>query len=199
MTRNATARLFVAVELPVTVREQLNGWARAALSGLSSRTPIRVLDMELLHVTLCFLGSRPVAEVEPIAAQLSACGGCAGELSLGAPLWLPRRRPRALAVEVHDEDGALADLQRAVAGALSELGDQGLANHAGSTGDAHSRRRRFHPHVTVARMPGGAAPRERALSATPCVSFIPSELVLYRSWLSPDGASYEAIASHVIG
>jgi hypothetical protein len=44
-----------------------------------------------------------------------------------------------------------------------------------------------------------AAPRERALPATPQLSFVPRELVLYRSWLSPNGASYEALAAHPIG
>ncbi len=197
MTRHATARLFVAVDLPEEVRERLNGWARAALSGLNPRIPIRVLDTELLHLTLCFLGSRPVGEIDPIAAKLTACAGSAGELSLGAPLWLPTRRPRALAVEVRDEGGALADLQRAVVRAAADTSD-GEPGNDGSTDIPHNRRR-FHPHVTVARMKGDAAPRKRELPATPTLSFIPSEVVLYRSWLSSDGARYEAIASHAIG
>lgn len=195
MTRHATARLFVALDLPKHVREQLNGWARTALTTLGPHSAIRVLDVELLHLTLCFLGSRPVAEIDALTSQLGACGEFVGVLSLGAPLWLPRRRPRALAVEVHDEDGALGDLQRSVVNAFAQVSDWDRG-HDGSA-RSHGRHRRFHPHVTVARMPGGAAPKERALSATPSLSFVPSELVLYRSWLSPDGASYEAIASRV--
>ncbi len=65
-------------------------------------------------------------------------------------------------------------------------------------------RRRFRPHITLARVrgsAGGAAGRprlggrgrsigralERSLPATPRLSFTPGAIVLYRSWLAPDG------------
>jgi RNA 2',3'-cyclic 3'-phosphodiesterase len=194
MSRHATARLFVAVDLPDDVREQLASWARLALRAAGGRPgaghPLRVLDADLLHVTLCFLGNLPVEEIEPVGAQLAGVveGGC--ELSVGAPLWLPRRHPRVLAVELHDDNGELARLQRRLLSALHEICDFGEDEHAAS-----ARQRRFHPHVTVARMRAGAAPRERKLEPTPALTFSPSELVLYRSWLSPSGASYEALAS----
>jgi RNA 2',3'-cyclic 3'-phosphodiesterase len=152
---------------------------------------MRVLDPELLHVTLCFLGDRPVGEMETLGERLVGCGGMVGELAVGAPLWLPPRHPRALAVELHDEDHKLADLQAEVAQALEEGVPDG--------NEQKGPKRRFRPHVTVARMGRGAAPRERALPATPAMSFVPTELVLYRSWLSPEGASYEAVATHAIG
>lgn len=194
--RGTTARLFVAVELPEYVRDRLTGWARSSLGYLGSHAHVRVLDTELLHVTVCFLGSRPTTEIDSIAAELAACDGSVSELSLGAPLWLPTRRPRALAVEIHDEDGALAALRRVVVETIRGVSDWDPGEN-GSTGHPRARRR-FHPHVTVARMPSGAAPRKRELPATPSLCFTPSELVLYRSWLSSEGARYEAIASHTI-
>jgi RNA 2',3'-cyclic 3'-phosphodiesterase len=198
--RSPTARLFVAVDPPGDVRERLAAWARAALreaSGRSGDGQPRVLDAELLHVTLCFLGNRPTEQIEEIGAQLAACGEPAGELSVGAPLWLPPRRPRTLAVELHDEQGRLARLQRAVATAVAELGDSPRAAEERSKPPA--KHRHFRPHITVARMRSGTAPRERTLPPTPALSFVPSELILYRSWLSPEGATYEALASHPIG
>jgi len=194
MSRHATARLFAAVDLPEEVRGQLASWARLALRAAGGRPgaghPLRVLDADLLHVTLCFLGNRPVEEIEPIGAQLAGVveGGC--ELSLGAPLWLPRRHPRVLAVELHDDNGELARLQQRLLSALHDICDFEDDERAASAPP-----RRFHPHVTVARMRAGAAPRERKLEPTPALRFSPSELVLYRSWLSPSGASYEALAS----
>jgi 2'-5' RNA ligase len=164
--------------------------------SLRPGSPPRVLDAELLHVTLCFLGNRPAEEIDAIAAQLSACGGLAGELSLGAPLWLPPRRPRALAVELHDEHGRLASLQKAIVAALGEL-ESSLFSEGRP--NAPAKYRHFRPHVTVARMRSGAVPRKRPLPPTPALSFLPAELVLYRSWLSPDGASYEPLASYAIG
>jgi 2'-5' RNA ligase len=62
-------------------------------------------------------------------------------------------------------------------------------------------RRGFKAHITVARMRGRAAPRrasqapEPDLPATPPLSFTPASIVLYRSWLSPAGASYQALAT----
>jgi 2'-5' RNA ligase len=191
MTRHATARLFVAVDPPDDVREGLAAWARSALRSASGRPggghPLRVLDPEVLHVTLCFLGSQPVEEIRTIGARLGAVAGEVGELTVGAPLWLPPRRPRALAVELREESGRLDELHRRLIPAMSEVCD-----HVARTG---RRRHRFRPHVTVARMPGGAAPRERTLAPTPPLSFRPRQLVLYRSWLLPGGASYEAMAT----
>ena len=71
----------------------VGGWGR----------PLRLLDPEALHLTLCFLGSRPVEEIAAIGSTLSACAAHVGELSVGAPLWLPRTRPRSLAVAIHDD------------------------------------------------------------------------------------------------
>jgi 2'-5' RNA ligase len=193
----------VAVDPPEDVRKQLAEWARSASRAGDDRVranaSLRVLDPELLHVTLCFLGNRPVGELDLLAEQLAACDGQAGELSLGAPLWLPERNPRALTVELHDEGGKLARLQTEVVATLEEVsGWQPSAGASGGQGEAGGRRR-FHPHITVARMRQGAASHERVLPPTPSLSFVPRELVLYRSWLSPDGASYEAVASHPIG
>jgi len=163
-----------------------------------SGAPPRVLDAELLHVTLYFLGNRPTEEIDAIAAQLAACAGPAGDLSLGAPLWLPLRRPRALAVELHDEQGWLARLQRSVVAAYAELGESGPTTTPRQPGRP-TKHRHFRPHVTVVRMRTNTAPRERTLPPTPALSFSPNELILYRSWLSPEGANYEPLTSYAIG
>jgi RNA 2',3'-cyclic 3'-phosphodiesterase len=195
MSGGPTARLFVAVDPPARVREQLGAWARSAATALTGHLgrgaapALRVLEPPALHLTLCFLGGRPVGEIEAIGAVLSACTGEVGELSVGAPLWLPPRRPRALAVEIHESGDGLARLQRGVSDVIARA----TSWEAGQ--------RHFRAHVTVARMRGGArsprgsAPTWPALPATPPAIFTPSSVVLYRSWLSPAGASYEAIAT----
>jgi 2'-5' RNA ligase len=191
MSRGATARLFVAVDPPAEVREQLAAWARDATAGLglraakAGRRPLRLLAPDTLHLTLCFLGSRPVAEIDTVGAALSSGAAAAGELRVGAPVWLPPRRPRALAVEMHDEGGRLADLHAEVSRALS------------AACDWEPERRRFRAHITVARLAAGTAVRSRGaepeLPPTPPLRFTPSAIVLYRSWLSPAGASYEPL------
>jgi RNA 2',3'-cyclic 3'-phosphodiesterase len=185
MSHAATVRLFVAVDLPAGVCRELARWARAATAGSrAGGSRLRLLEPETLHVTLCFLGEQPAEALETIAqAVTGAWTDPVGELSLGAPLWLPQRRPRALAVELHDDaDGALERLRDAVAEALA------------AACDFQAERRRFRPHVTIARMRSGDAPCERGLPPTPQRRFEPVALALYRSWLGPTEASYEALA-----
>jgi 2'-5' RNA ligase len=196
MSSGATARLFVAAEVPAPVREQLAGWARGAAAAQSEAAPrpLRLLDPATLHLTLCFLGSRPVQEIAAIGSTLSACSADVGELSVGAPLWLPRARPRSLAVAIHDEGGGLAGLHAAVTDAICD-----------TTGWAPERRR-FRAHVTVARTSGRSRaartsftasnpnPGGPRLPATPQLRFRVESLTLYRSWLSPAGAAYEVMA-----
>ncbi|HEV3323513.1 MAG TPA: 2'-5' RNA ligase family protein [Solirubrobacteraceae bacterium] len=159
---------------------------------------LRLLEPGTLHVTLCFLGNRPVGEIEALGDALAAA--CAeappvGELSFGAPLWLPPRHPRALAVELHDTpDRALEALHGALA-AVCAL--EPAAAPAGGRGIA-GRRRRFRPHVTVARMRPAEAPRERGLPPTPALSFAPRSVTLQRSWLTPTEAVYEALATFAL-
>jgi RNA 2',3'-cyclic 3'-phosphodiesterase len=199
MTRaHATARLFVAVDPPPQACERLTAWARIALRGLGLRAgasaPARVLDPELLHLTLCFLGDRPFAEIDAISEALSECAAPVGELRIGAPLWLPPRRPRALAVEVRDEDG----IDRAQS--LGALHD-GLCGALARACGHREERRRFQAHITLARLRAerrGAHHLDRLLPATPALSFTPSSIVLYRSHLSPHGASYEPLAARTL-
>jgi 2'-5' RNA ligase len=206
MSRGATARLFVAVDPPLQACERLHEWARAvadaARAAGGARGSLRVLDAQSLHLTLCFLGNRPVDEIESLAAALAPCAAQACELSVGAPLWLPPRRPHALAVEIHDRDGKLRELQQRVSEALR------------AASGWQPEPRRFRAHITLARVRGGARRRRggtpvaaddrtrsgrppggRELPATPSIGFAPRAIVLYRSWLAQDGASYEALAS----
>ena len=74
-------------------------WRRTAW-GAQRAGKVRLLEPEALHLTLCFLGARPVQELAPIAAAVQGIGAFDLRLSLGAPLWLPPRRPRSLALAV---------------------------------------------------------------------------------------------------
>jgi RNA 2',3'-cyclic 3'-phosphodiesterase len=220
--RGPSARLFVAVDPPAPVADELAAWARIAARALRggagegpSAAPasaragspaLRVLDPELLHVTVCFLGDRPVSEIPSLADELAACERPPVRLSVGAPVWLPPRRPRALAVELHDEDGTLASIHAQLAARLEPAAEQ--PHPPPRPSGARAKPRRFRPHVTVARLrpdgrrrprAHGRAASEPTLPATPALSFAASELVLYRSWLSPEGASYEAVAKCQLG
>lgn len=178
-------RLFVAVDPPAVVAAELAGWARAQRRQGAG---LRLIAPEAIHLTLAFLGERPVVDVEPITRALAGAVGewtLAGEpgpvdLELGAPAWLPPRHPRALAVEVRDPSGRLGALRDAVGAALqAAVGWQ-------------AERRAFRPHLTVGRL-SGRDEVPASLDPTPSGEFRVAQAVLYRSFLDPRGARYEAL------
>ncbi len=184
MSARASARLFVALDPPAEVGEELLRWARGAVRGSAGLDRPRLLASESLHVTMVFLGERPFEEIDALAeAMAEAAGrGRACTLETGAPIWLPPRRPRSLAVEVRDDDGALAPMQRDLAGALCAA--------AGLPAPP----RRFRAHLTLARTRGGTTHADH-MPPTPALRFPAEEIVLYRSRLEPRAARYERLAA----
>jgi 2'-5' RNA ligase len=176
-----TARLFVALDLPEAIVERLVAWREPLLRGHAELRPVAPAA---LHVTLCFLGACPEDAIAPLTEIVEDCaagiGGVAG-LALGASLFLPRRRPRVLAVALEDRHGQLAALQAAVVGRLA----------AGGWHDPEARP--YLPHVTVARVRSGE-PGELVLPAPPPLVFDGAAIVLYRSQLHPAGARYEPLS-----
>ncbi|MGO9908293.1 MAG: RNA 2',3'-cyclic phosphodiesterase [Solirubrobacteraceae bacterium] len=179
------ARLFVALELPESARSALAAWRDAQLSCVLGMRPVRPED---LHVTLCFLGTRPAAEIEQIGA---ACGVVSGEppveSAFAEPVWLPRRRPRVLAVSASDPGGAMVGLQATLSAALV----------AGGWYAPESRP--FLPHVTVARAARDARIRAVELPALTAGTVQCTRVTLYRSRLSPAGARYEPLTVVELG
>jgi 2'-5' RNA ligase len=169
-------RLFVAVALPED--------ARAALADWRPRDDaLRPVDPEHLHVTLCFLGWRDDSAVQRIGDAAMACARALPAVTFGAARWLPPRRPRVLAVELDDVGGELEALQARVSEAMV-----GAAGYV-------SEKRPFLAHVTVARVRrGGRAPRGE-LPGPPALRFTPAALILYRSHMRREGATYEALVS----
>ena len=138
----ATARLFVALELPAPIRALLVAWRDPAVAAAGTR--VRPLDPGALHATLCFLGAQSEDAIEPIATACASAlaGASPPPAALGPAMWLPRRRPRVLAVGLADTTGALAGVQARVAAALV------------AGGWYRAERRSYLPHVTVARVRG---------------------------------------------
>jgi 2'-5' RNA ligase len=173
-----SARLFAALELPAPVRDALSVFGRAAAADDFA---LRAVRDDALHVTLAFLGHRALDDIEPACEAVRSVAAPVPSLSLGDPLWLAPRRPHVLTVEVLDGDGALFALQERVVEALVEAVGY------------EPERRRFRPHVTVARVRHGAAPRRGGLPDAPKAAFAGEAVVLYRSWLGGGPARYEAL------
>lgn len=174
-----SARLFIAVALGDEDRRTLVAWAREAVGGDRG---MRVVAAEQVHLTLAFLGHRPLDEVGPLSELVeSFAGEPAPALSTGAALWLSPRRPHVLTVAVNDDEGVLASLHASVWDGLEELGYE-------------REERRFRPHLTVARVRHGwSAPTALALPPTPQLDLDVRGVTLFRSFLGGGPARYEAL------
>lgn len=149
---------------------------------MDGRPELRRVPASSLHVTLCFLGPRPADEAGAIGEAVRACAGPVPALALASAAWLPPQRPGVLAIDLVDRDGACATVQRRLARALAELGVY------------RRERRRFRPHVTVARVRRGARVRRDGLPELPAVRpFAGAAVTLLRSHLGRGGARYEAL------
>lgn len=179
------ARMFVALDLPEPVRAGLDRWGEGALADPS----LRRVAPEFLHITLAFLGQRPLDDVEAVAAALAESAGPAPLIELGEPLPRPPRRPRLFVAP------ALSPGAEAIQARLASL----LA----AARLYRPEKRPFWPHLTLARVrPEGRGSRRPMRVESPpgklptglAEPFYGVRLTLYRSELQPRGARYASLA-----
>jgi RNA 2',3'-cyclic 3'-phosphodiesterase len=186
--KSPRARLFVALDLPSTVRDGLARWQRDALSDEPALRPSRP---ETLHMTLVFLGYHPERSIERIADAATGFEASAPLVRLVAEtVPVPKRRPRLFAVDA-DSPQAVA-LQAEVEARLV------------SGGFYEPEKRPFWPHLTVARVrPERRGSRRPARIERPpdplpealVEPFSGVRITLYRSHLRPTGAEYVPLAN----
>ncbi|HEX6652835.1 MAG TPA: RNA 2',3'-cyclic phosphodiesterase [Thermoleophilaceae bacterium] len=182
------ARMFLALDLPEDARDRLVRWRDEILA---SRTDVRPVRPEALHVTLVFLGWQDESAADRIAEAAF------GPLPAGPPPRLaatrakpiPPRNARLFALDLADEEGRAGALQAAASDAL-EAG-----------GWYRPEKRPFWPHITLARVKRGErrVPPPAADPPPPADSFEATVVTLYRSTLRPQGALYEPLARTVAG
>jgi len=180
--------MFVALDLPDDAREELVRWRDVILS---SRSDVRPVRPEALHVTLVFLGWQDESAAERIAESAFGAvpAGPAPRLRATGVKPVPPRNARLFALDLEDEDGRASRLQAAVSDAL-EAG-----------GWYTPEKRPFWPHITLARVKRGErrVPAPPAEPPPPAEAFDTPVLSLYRSTLRPQGALYEPLAPTVAG
>lgn len=168
-------RLFVAIELPVAVRDRL----LAVMGGVSNA---RWQRDNQLHLTLRFIGEVDRHAAQDITAALGGIHAAPFELALsGTGVFDRRGVPETLWAGVTSHD-AVAALHAKV--------DQAL-RRAGVTHEA----RAFLPHITLARLRRQSGPVAEFVTATVLggPSFNVSEFELYESTLTRDGADYRIV------
>jgi 2'-5' RNA ligase len=186
-----TVRCFIAVELPEEVKAGLRD-IKAKLKA-ASRAPVKWVDPGGIHLTLKFLGGVDAAKIPPITAAVEEAAKGVPSFSLkveGLGAFPNLRRVQVVWVGVSGEVDKLASLQQRVESNLAELGFA-------------VEKRRFTPHLTLARVRDQASPAEREglgqlITGTKFEgshSFPVTELSLMRSQLTREGALYSRLSA----
>lgn len=177
-------RSFVALTLPGPALDQLE--------TLQGQIPLgRRMTRETLHLTLAFLGEQPDDALEALHEQLSQIRQSAFDLHLGGVGMYGNPNRPALGVEAV-ADAPLTNLQSEVSKALRRAG-------------LMIEKRRFRPHVTIARFKaeeptdprlqgfilGAMSYRVEPVGVT--------QFALYESHLSPEGARHDVLAAYALG
>jgi 2'-5' RNA ligase len=172
-------RLFLAFLLPDAALPGLVRWQRETL-GAHERA--RIVPRENLHITIAFLGSRPVEEVDLVAGALREAVAEAQPVVLTPVRYRETRSVGMLVCE--DEDRRATHIAEDIHGRLERLGVY------------EPERRPWLPHLTVVRF------REQPRLRPPIPDLGPltlSDSAVMHSVLRRSGAQYEAIESIPLG
>lgn len=172
-------RLFCALRLPAETAERLVAWQHEAFAGVPE---VRPLPRDHLHVTLAFLGHRPVEELDGILGALREAAGRAEPQVLALRGYRETRSVGMLTFD--DEDGRAAALAADLHERLAALGVY------------EPERRTWLPHVTVLRFRRRPGLRPVLPDLEP---FVPSDAAAFLSRLRPNGARYEVLESMAVG
>lgn len=169
-------RLFVALDLPWDVKQTLAGFA-FNLPGA------RFVPARNMHLTLRFIGATRRLEAEEIDHALSAIRARAFPLVLSGAGWFEKAgRAHTIWIGV-ERNEALLHLQTKIETALRRIG-------------LPAERRRYTPHVTLARMDMPVGPRfaefvqMRNLYRSPPIEA--THITLFSSHLGDDHPEYTA-------
>lgn len=170
------ARLFCGLRFRDGTVEALSKWQARHLRGG------RPVPREHLHVTLAFLGQRPLGELEPIVGALRDAAAAADPIRLVSKGYRETRSVGMLTLT--DESGAATRLADDLQERLERLGVY------------ERERRRWLPHVTVLRF------REQPRLRPPVPDLgeiVPSDAAAFISQLRPSGAQYLVVDSFALG
>ena len=184
-------RVFIAIDISEGARRQ----AAAHIGGLQcSFTHLRVgwERPEKLHITLKFLGAVSDEQLSAIkgAVRVAALQNSGFTARLAGTGAFPQRGdPRILWIGL-EPPAAAVKLTRAIDSVCAKLGFE-------------REKRKFSPHLTIARLREPAASRELAaahrLSAFESTVFPIKEIAIYESKLLHSGSIYSRLAAFLLG
>jgi 2'-5' RNA ligase len=183
-------RLFVACEVPDEVKDGIANVIEQLKN--ESVNDVRFIRPDGVHITLKFLGEVPVKKLPAVklAIQEAVVGHQPFELELSnIGTFGGREGLRIMWVGVAGDVLRLEALVRSVNAALKVVGFE-------------PERRPFRPHLTLGRVRDDVGTRRRAeievavgKTEVPPISWRTSHVSLMRSRLTPQGASYDLLAT----
>jgi len=170
------ARLFCGLRLPEQALDTLQEWQAEHIGA--GRPVVR----DHLHITLAFLGHRPVEELESILGALHAAAAAAGPIRLVPERYRETRSVGMLVLS--DLGGQATRLAEDLQGRLERLGVY------------EREQRQWLPHLTVVRF----RERPRLQPPPPDLGEVsPSDAAAYHSVLRSSGAQYVVVESFALG
>lgn len=173
-------RLFIAIDIPERIKDDILSLYRAIPGA-------KWVDENQLHITLKFIGEVDSPTMESIKITLRSIKAPSFDLRASSVgFFPPRKDPKVLWVGVDPKD-MLTSLQGKIERALQPLKLQ-------------TDNRKFHPHITIARLDEPSTERiitfltEHSLFLTEPFSI--SQFHLYQSFLRKEGAHHIKEASY---
>jgi len=180
-------RAFLAADVGEAARRALGAAAERLAREVRGRE-VRWARPETYHLTLRFLGEIDAERTAPLARAVAEAVAALApfELRLREVVAFPSpRRPQVIAATVEPE-APLVELARAVEAAVVR---------AGFPADE----RAFRPHLTLGRVRDRAHPAVATAGPLEPAPFRVTEVVLYRSELSPEGALHTPVERMPLG
>jgi len=193
-------RIFIALDIDDAIRQRIQRF----MEGVSGFAPdARWVRPESLHVTLKFVGEKPIESAEEIKRALSSIRAESVEISFRGYGFFPTAKAaRVLWVGI-ESDPKLPSLAKAVDAATFALGvpkeDHPFTPHltlarGGGRSGSPSHRKEDVPNKNFQRL-------QQKLAALPTPDFgtmAAHEFFLYQSQLSPGGSRYTKIANFAL-
>jgi len=195
-------RLFVAIEIPEHVRQELASWWTEASLCLPDNE-WRDIPTQNWHVTLAFYGQVNGLDVDALAEELAVCAAKTEPICLEIQDFgtFPRAaRPRVFWAGIRMV--AEAGMAAGIAPEKQAKGLKNLARCCRRAGHATLRKRTakersFRGHITLARSGDFATPLTaecwQALPDMPQLAWTAASLTLFASKLRPEGAQYQRV------
>jgi len=178
-------RSFLAFEIPPEVKAYLSQVSRVMAKTVPG---VRWVRSEGQHITIRFFGEISEAQARELQDIVGAAGPYPGvEATLKRIDAFPdRRRPRVIVATLDEGVDIIRAIYHDIENRLTALGYE-------------REKKGFTPHITFGRMKAPAPLLERDTPPLECPRFAIERIILYKSILGSQGATYEPLFGKELG